>query len=444
MSAPDEPLTAPECASATAAGRPPRGLWAMLRPLADDLGADALRILLARGAMLAAPAFPAHGPEPGAVAGAFAEWARRVAEAGWGRAVLLDLDLTGRRARVLVEDAWEVRGRRDAEEGDDFGCPLLTGLLVAAFQAVFGVEVWAEERWREGDANVEFAIAPAPVPVDAELAVLRAARRRTEVVAEDPEATVEPSRELLRERTRQLREEILARERAERAKDELISTVSHELRTPLASLRGFAELLRDRVLPPDRQRRYVDIIHAEALRLSRLIDDFLDLQSLERGARVATLAPMDLLLCLRAMADRFSVGTHTVHLHAPGSLPLVLADEARVQQILANLLANAAKFSPGVDRIELSCRCEGDEVVVGVRDYGIGIPEGALPNLFTKFYRVDNAETRRIGGTGLGLVIVKQMVDRHGGRVWVESREGEGSTFWFTLRVADAPGEGES
>jgi signal transduction histidine kinase/DNA-binding response OmpR family regulator/HAMP domain-containing protein len=231
--------------------------------------------------------------------------------------------------------------------------------------------------------------------------------------------------------------EITQRRAAEQLKDAFVSTVSHELRTPLSSIRGFAELLLERSFAPERQREFMTIIHRETLRLTQLINDFLDLQRIESGRQVFQMARVDLGPVLRETIALFNINdTHALHLEVPEPLPLVEADADRIRQVLTNLLSNAVKFSPQGGAVTLGARHEGDYVQLWVADHGVGIPAEALPQLFSKFFRVDNRETRSVGGTGLGLALVKEIVEAHRGRVWVESVVGQGSTVWFTLPVA--------
>jgi PAS domain S-box-containing protein len=234
--------------------------------------------------------------------------------------------------------------------------------------------------------------------------------------------------------------DISERKEMERLKDELVSTVSHELRTPLTSLRGFAELMLQRNFAPKKQREFLDIIHRESLRLTELINDFLDLQRIESGRQKYNFADVELPSLLKESISVFQqeLGRHDLHLHVPASLPPVHVDTARLQQVMMNLLSNALKFSPQGGQITVGARLEDDMVKVWVADQGVGIPPEALPNLFHRFFRVDNQDTRSIGGTGLGLALVKEVVKAHGGRIWVESVVGVGSTFFFTLPIADA------
>jgi PAS domain S-box-containing protein len=234
--------------------------------------------------------------------------------------------------------------------------------------------------------------------------------------------------------------DITTRKEADRLKDELVSTVSHELRTPLTSLRGFAELMLKREFPPAKQREFLSVIHGESLRLTTLINDFLDLQRIESGRQAYDFTATDLAELFRHSVAVFSgvQSPHSFRLNLPVAFPFVRADKDRLQQVFANLVSNAVKFSPAGDVVTLGAHEQGSEAVVWVSDQGVGIPTEAIPRLFNKFFRVENQDTRRIGGTGLGLALVKKIIEAHGGRVWVESTEGCGSTFFFTLPLARA------
>jgi PAS domain S-box-containing protein len=229
------------------------------------------------------------------------------------------------------------------------------------------------------------------------------------------------------------------RKKIERLKDELVSTVSHELRTPLTSLRGFAELMLEREFPPEKQHEFLTVIHNASLRLTNLINDFLDLQRLESGHHTYDFRSVDLGEVLRETVTLFAHEDrhHTLRLVLPPSLPPVRADADRLRQVLSNLLSNAVKFSPQGGEVTLGARLEGrKKVVVWVADQGVGISPEEMHKLFSKFFRIDNTETRSIGGTGLGLALVKEIVEAHGGQVWAESTSGQGSTFFFTLPTA--------
>jgi PAS domain S-box-containing protein len=233
--------------------------------------------------------------------------------------------------------------------------------------------------------------------------------------------------------------DITQRKEVERLKNELIATVSHELRTPMTSLLGFAELMLNRDLTPEKQREFLTVIHNEALRLTDLINDFLDLQRMEAGRQAYDFQSIEIAPLLRETLALFSGGEekHTWRLEVPDSLPPVWADPDRIRQVLSNLLSNAVKFSPRGGGVTVGARQKGAHIEVQVADQGIGIPPEAVPSLFSKFFRVNNPETRHIGGTGLGLALVKEIMEAHAGQVWVESTLGQGSTFFFTLSVAD-------
>lgn len=234
--------------------------------------------------------------------------------------------------------------------------------------------------------------------------------------------------------------DITQRKEVDRLKEELVSTVSHELRTPLTSMRGFTELLLTRDFTPQQRHNMLSVMQQEAIRLTTLINDFLDLQRMAEGRYPYAFEAVGLDSLLREAIAVFSSGQeqHPLQVDIQGPLPLVHADPHRVRQVLRNLLSNAIKYSPDGGPVSVNARCEGEEVVVWITDQGIGIPAEAFAKLFTKFFRVNNTATRQIGGTGLGLALVKEILHAHHGRVWVESTMGKGSTFFFTIpRMAD-------
>ncbi len=222
-------------------------------------------------------------------------------------------------------------------------------------------------------------------------------------------------------------------------KDTLVSTVSHELRTPLSSLMGFTELMLKREYPAEKRQEYLTIIHSESVRLASIIDDFLDLQRMESGQETYQIGDFNLVVLLERTGALFEVGKHRLVLELPAAPVIVRADPDRIRQVLSNLVSNATKFSPPGSTVTIGTRIEGNEAVVWITDQGIGIPAEVQSKLFAKFYRANDKETRRVGGTGLGLALVKEIVQAHGGRVWVESQTGVGSTFRFSLPTAEKP-----
>ncbi|WP_273124010.1 ATP-binding protein [Metabacillus sp. HB246100] len=214
-------------------------------------------------------------------------------------------------------------------------------------------------------------------------------------------------------------------------KSEFVSTVSHELRTPLASVLGFTELMLNKELKPDRQKKYLTTIYQEAKRLTALINDFLDVQRMEAGKQTYDKKYDDILPLLTNIVETTQINTpnHQITLDVATHNTMVLGDRDKIGQVFNNLISNAIKYSPDGGQVEINVFEEGSNLKIEVKDEGLGIPPDAIDKLFTKFYRVDNSDRRRIGGTGLGLAIVKEIMKAHEGEIDVQSKIKEGSTF---------------
>ena len=229
-------------------------------------------------------------------------------------------------------------------------------------------------------------------------------------------------------------------------KSDFLANASHELRTPLHSIKGFVKLLLDGQVPdPETQKEFLGIVNEQTEHLGSLVDDLLDVSGIDAGH-------------LELRRDRLLVG-QVIHktvqklnnlaeekgiefrIDVPAPLPTIKGDEERLTQVFTNLLYNAIKFSPGGGEVTVSAGVNDHELLAQVTDHGIGVPDEAIPHLFERFYRVDSSMTRNTGGSGLGLYISRQIIEAHGGRIWVESKVGEGSTFGFTLPLNTSTGE---
>ncbi|KRE64891.1 ATP-binding protein [Paenibacillus sp. Soil750] len=224
-------------------------------------------------------------------------------------------------------------------------------------------------------------------------------------------------------------------------KSEFVSTVSHELRTPLSSVLGFAERLLTKEMSPEKQQKYLKTIHQETVRLTALINDFLDVQRMESGKSTHQKNPVDLFEVLNGVftLQQGSSTKHDFNVHIPIIPYVISGDQDNLTQLFMNLVSNAVKYSPEGGRITAKLYHVGNQALVDITDEGLGIPEEAIPKLFTKFYRIDNSDRRAIGGTGLGLAIVKGIVEAHGGEISVTSKLGEGSTFRVSFPLISMP-----
>ncbi|WP_256761152.1 ATP-binding protein [Cohnella sp. WQ 127256] len=217
-------------------------------------------------------------------------------------------------------------------------------------------------------------------------------------------------------------------------KSELVSTVSHELRTPLSSVLGFTELLLSKPLKPERQKKYLETIHKEALRLTNLINDFLDLQRMESGKQSYDIETFALNRIAMEVIDQYKVGTkRNVLLIDEAKFVDVDVDKMRIVQVFTNLISNGIKFSHEDGDVKVRMYNVQDKIVVRIEDKGLGIAKEQIDILFQKFRRVDNSTSRKVGGTGLGLAICKEIIEKHHGRIGIESVEGEGTSAWFEL-----------
>ena len=245
-------------------------------------------------------------------------------------------------------------------------------------------------------------------------------------------------------------EDVSELRRLQQIRTEFIDNLSHELRTPLTTVSLLAETLTREAeaagdaLPP-RMRDRIGKIEVETGHLAQMVNELLDLSRIESGRALGVLEPLDLgevatesTERLRLFADRQGV---TLRVDVTTPVPTVRGDQDRLGQVLVNLLHNAVKFSPDGGDVTVSVRTVADDVVVAVADRGVGIPRGAQARVFERFYKVDRARARgEASGTGLGLAIARHIIEQHGGRIWVESTEGVGSTFSFAIPVArDTP-----
>jgi two-component system phosphate regulon sensor histidine kinase PhoR len=250
--------------------------------------------------------------------------------------------------------------------------------------------------------------------------------------------TLNDTAENLQQTVAQLQREHMELERVERVRKDFVINVSHELRTPLASIQGYTETLMDGALDDaDHNMRFLAIIRHNAERLARLTEDLLTLsrveqkrQEFEFESHLVDELLKDAMDQVRPIAEKNEIRLEE---DSPPEGTHAWCDSEAVAQILSNLLDNAIKYTPAGGRIAVGALPQGHFVELYVRDTGIGIPAEELPRLFERFYRVDKARSRELGGTGLGLSIVKHLVAAHNGAARVESRAGQGSTFFFTL-----------
>jgi len=232
-------------------------------------------------------------------------------------------------------------------------------------------------------------------------------------------------------------EDMTALKEVERLREAFIASVSHELRNPLTVIKGYATTLARGSVSWESPERaeYLDTISHEADWLSRLVGDLLDLSAMQAGVFRTEQEACDVLSLIVGTVGRLreALGRRRVNLDLPGNLPPVRADSARVEQVLRNLLLNAAEYSPPKSEITVRARATASEVAVSIADRGRGIPPKALERIFDPFYRVPDTPRTPSSGTGLGLAICRGIIEAHGGRIWAENAADGGAVVTFTL-----------
>ena len=261
------------------------------------------------------------------------------------------------------------------------------------------------------------------------------------------------------EATAELRDQYERLQELDRLKTQFMSVASHELKTPVTAMSGFLQVALRRIKkrldsgPPAPEvwateqsavAEQLVIVQRQTSKLARLIDELLDVSRIQSGRVEFDHQEMDLAHLAREVVERMQTTTtnHSLQVRAADTAPIV-ADRDHLEQVLNNLIANAVKYSPDGGTVTVTVGSEGDEVALSVSDTGIGIPAEELTSVFGLFYRSPDRRARDVGGMGLGLYISKEIVDRHGGRIWAESTVGKGTTFHVRL-PREAPAQPES
>jgi signal transduction histidine kinase len=222
---------------------------------------------------------------------------------------------------------------------------------------------------------------------------------------------------------------------ADELKSEFVSIVSHELKTPVALIKGYVSTLRRDDVQWDREilADSLEVIEEEADNLTRLIEDLLDASRLQAGGMALKRTDVALKPMAERLAERFQTQTetHEITVDLPDDLPVVMADDVRIEQVLSNLISNAIKYSPGGE-ININGCARPSEILICVSDEGPGIPAGDLPHIFDRFYRAPET-SRKTKGAGLGLYLAQAIIEAHGGRIWADPQMNKGAKICFSL-----------
>jgi signal transduction histidine kinase len=290
--------------------------------------------------------------------------------------------------------------------------------------------------------------------LDSALAALREGAYDYLIKPSDPEelrATVRRGLE-----RRQLLRRITRLEELDELKSQFLSIASHELRTPITAVSGFAQLAvrsleeRLKTAPPDdpawrkdleRLVRQLNVIQDQSVKLGRLVRELLDVSRIQSGRLEFRIAPVNVVDLVREVTEQMRLATpaHTLTVDANGDGPVISGDRDHLEQVVGNLVDNAMKYSPAGGDVKITVTKEGDEARIVIADSGIGIPPDQLAKVFDLFYRTAEAESRRTPGLGLGLYITRGIVERHGGRIWMESEPGKWTKATVALPLQGTP-----
>ena len=261
--------------------------------------------------------------------------------------------------------------------------------------------------------------------------------RRTLRLCDHLESAVRDQREKnqrLREKTALLESNRRKLLELDHLKSDFVSMVSHELRTPLTSIIGFARTLQTLPLGAAQHKKYLGIIEAEGKRLAEMVEEYLDVSKIEAGTLSLRLTTIDIQRLIQEVAEPLHLSSHVrIETRIDPTVPTLIGDQDRLKRVLLNLLANAVRYTAEGTAVEVSASSEDHGICFRVKDHGPGLTLHAQECVFDRFYRGTDAITERTRGSGLGLPIAKAVVEKHGGRIWVESEPGQGATFLFWL-----------
>jgi PAS domain S-box-containing protein len=251
-----------------------------------------------------------------------------------------------------------------------------------------------------------------------------------------------------RKRAEEKAKEVETLKELERLRTELLADISHELRSPLTSIKGYSTTLLeyDEKLKHEKKLEYLKTIDQASDRLLELIEQLQDISQLDAGILKIVNKPTNIGELIKEVVTEAQISSadHIFKLDLPRNLPRSRIDARRIRQVLENLINNADKYSKADTEIKIAAQCNLQELLISVSDQGIGIPQGELPRVFDRFFRSRRSEIAGQMGIGLGLSICKSLVEAEGGRIWIESEEGKGSTCFFTLPINIIPGDNDT
>jgi|GEM_PF-1110259 len=418
-------------------------LLKMLEPIAQEIGLELFRLMVAHSSSMGTEEdYHAIVTELGKdFEEGFLKWGEAVSTAGWGTFELPHCDLDNKVARVRVSNSWEML--LEASGGKHWGAPFIQGKIIGIFSQAFGTNCWADEvnvSYDENNPFVEFQVYQSNKTIEDEIESIRLQK-----LSDQERILHNEVKKTTRKLVKTNEELVVAKENAEaysKAKSEFLGIMSHELRTPMTGVIGFSDLLLQEDLSPS-ARDHVYRIKSSTNSLLKLINDILDMSKMDAGKMEIESIDFDIRDLIEETLVMFERSRKsdqhlTLNLSYSQDFPRhIKADPTRLKSILMNLVGNAMKFT---SQGEVNVVCEvsldsndQDELNISVQDTGIGIHKDVLPRLFEDFTQADASISRKYEGSGLGLAICKRLVALMNGRISVESEEGVGSTFRFSI-----------
>jgi len=412
----------------------------MFKPLVDEIGREMFNLQVSHSSSLGTKEdYQLMITQLGSTfEEGFCNWGKAVSGAGWGTFELKNIDYTKKIAKVIVHNPWELSMQKNLKDRERWGCPFIQGKIIGVFQHALGGTCWADELYiyEENTSRVEFEIYLEEGTIEDRIVELRKKIEKNKILE-----LKNIIAEKLQEEKLLIAQLEIERDRAksqEKAKSEFLANMSHEIRTPLNAISGFLNLLKAEC--NSKALEYVKVIDDSSKDLIQIIEDILDFSKIENGKldieKIDFNAKSEFEVITYLFEAKCVEKNLSLTLQISDDFPSVLnGDPLRIKQVILNLISNAVKFTPEGKNIVVLIEYNEGALHVSVKDEGIGIAPTKVKCIFDAFAQADNSTTRKYGGTGLGLSISSALIQLLEGELKVESEEGVGSEFYFSIPI---------